>query len=103
MELELEIKGFFQFCRFLSSKPNKIIDSEQLKTFLDFCFNAASMCNCSAQDEEKRQIIEKQFHNMCKLMSKDTIKDLAEIFDPQNNYSEIMLSFVFSEDKIKVK
>ena len=50
--MELEIKGFIEFCRFLANYPEDIAKNEELVAVLDFCFTSLSTCNC-AKDNKK--------------------------------------------------
>jgi hypothetical protein len=101
--MELEVKGFIEFCRFLSQHPDKIISNEELAKMLDFCLNSLSSCNCQSQDNEKKKISEGAFIEKIKMLSQKSLDDLALIIDNSNQFSIIYISSAISEDKIKVK
>jgi hypothetical protein len=101
--MELEIKGFIQFCRFLSQHPQKIVDNESLVPILDFCFDAITKCDCQSGKIEKVQAYEQQFEEKIKSIEQNMLSVLASILDEKNNFSDIFISFPISGEKIKVK
>ena len=45
--MELEIKGFIEFCRAISFNPTEVAKSKQLVEALSFCLSGFSNCDCS--------------------------------------------------------
>lgn len=101
--MELEIKGFLQFCRFLSKHPKRIVDNQDLASLLDFCFDAVMKCDCSTGKAEKMQHYEQLFEEKFKAFYPKVSADLGFILDERNNFSDVFISFPLSGEKIKVK
>lgn len=101
--MELEVKGFIQFCRFLAQHPDKIADNQNLVHLLDFCFDAIGNCDCSTGKHENAKMYEQKFEEKMKALSAELLPDLAYILDSRQNFSDIFISFPLSGEKIKVK
>jgi hypothetical protein len=97
--MDLEIKGFIEFCRSLSNHPEAIMRNEELVETLDFCFNAFSQCKCSSESSSSALYEDLYFKQINKL-SKETLQELGQILDKQNTYSSIVLSFANNNDQI---
>ncbi len=101
--MELEVKGFIQFCRFLSQHPDRIANNKELEPLLDFCFDAVMNCDCHTGKLEKTNIYETRFEEKFKSLSAVALSEMAHILDSRNNFSEVFVSFPISGEKIKVK
>ena len=99
--MELEIKGFIEFCKAISFHPTEVAKSEQLVEALSFCLNGLSNCNCSNKPSVEN--FEKKYLEMASEFSNDSLKVLSVILDPNSTYSNIYISFPYSENKIKIK
>jgi hypothetical protein len=99
--MELEIKGFIEFCRAISSNPTEVAKSKQLVDALSFCLNSVSNCNCS--NKPSAENFEKKYLEMANEFSNDSLNVLSVILDPNSTYSNIYISFPYSENKIKIK
>ena len=103
MKLELEVKGFIQLCVFLAKHPDKIIENQELAPLLDFCYNSMSNCDCKSGEKKNIEIYERQFEVEMQKLSQKTLDVLGFILDETNQFSNIHISFLFSDQKIKVK
>jgi hypothetical protein len=101
--MELEIKGFIEFCKFLANYPEDIAKNEELVKLLDFCFNSISTCNCSDPNKNNSKEIESSFFSTLDSMSKETHFLIGNIFDKENKYTNIYISFVNNDTIIKIK
>lgn len=101
--MELEIRGFLEFCRFLSRHPQKIVDNEDLIPLLDFCLDSVNNCDCGAGKSDKMPIYEQKFEEKFKTFTPKMLSDIAFILDSNNNFSDVFVSFPLSGEKIKVK
>ena len=99
--MELELKGFIEFCRAISSSPVEVAKSKQLVDALSFCLNSLSNCNCSNKPSVEN--FEKKYLETASEFSDDSLRVLAAILDPNSAYSNIYISFPHSENKIKIK
>lgn len=99
--MELEIKGFIEFCKAISFHPTEVAKSEQLVEALSFCLNGLSNCNCSNKPSVEN--FEKKYLEISHEFSKDSLDILGRIFDPNSTYSDIHISFANSDKKIKIK
>lgn len=101
--MELEIKGFIEFCKFLANYPEDIAKNEELVKILDFCFTSISNCDCSDASKNNSKQIEEKFFTTFNELSKETILSLGNIFDKENKYSSIAVSFATNDTLIKLK
>jgi len=101
--MELEIKGFIEFCKFLANYPEDIAKNEELVKLLDFCFNSISTCNCSDPNKNNSKEIESSFFSTLNSMPKETHVLIGNIFDNENKYINIYISFVNNDTIIKIK
>lgn len=98
--MDLEIKGFIEFCRALSNHPEAIIKNTELPEVLDFCFNAFSNCKCSSTDVSSSAMYEDLYFKQINKLSAETLRELGKILDEKNTYSSIVLSFSNNNDQI---
>ena len=101
--MELEIKGFIEFCRFLANYPEDIAKNEELVMLLDFCFTSLSTCNCSKDSKKTSPESEHKFFSTFSSLSKSTQEVLGKIFDKENKYTSINISFPINDIVIKIK
>lgn len=101
--MELEIKGFIEFCKFLANYPEDIINNENLVNILDFCFSSVPKCNCANQVNTDRKEAELKFFIHINALQKETLDLIAGIFDKENKYSAITISFPINDITIKIK
>jgi len=101
--MELEIKGFIEFCKFLANYPEDIAKNEELVKLLDFCFSSLSTCDCSDTSKNNSKELESHFFSTLGSMSKDMHILIGEIFDKENRYTNIHISFVNNDTVIKIK
>lgn len=99
--MELEIKGFIEFCRFLANKPDKIIENPDLYSVLDFCYKSVASCNCSNKDPDQKT--EKEYYDRISKLEDPMLKVLGSIFDVRGDLDSIYLSFPINDIKIKIK
>ena len=99
--MELEIKGFIEFCKAISFHPTEVGKSEQLVKALSFCLNGVSNCDCS--NKPSTENFAKKYLEISHEFSKDSLDILGRIFDPNSAYSDIYVSFANSDKKIKIK
>ncbi len=101
--MELEIKGFIQFCKFLSKHPDLIINTADLPNLLIFCFDSVKNCDCSSKTASKRVEFEASFFKEMQKISPETLKKLGEAFDLEKTYEIINVSFPDRAEVIKLK
>jgi hypothetical protein len=101
INMEIEISGFIEFCKFLALNPKEISQDKHLQELLDFCFSSIFNCKCDGTTHDKS--IEIEFSQKLKALSEDQIKKLAQLFDKNGIYSHIHLSSPESETKIQLK
>lgn len=101
--MELEIKGFIEFCKFLANYPEDIMNNERLVSLLDFCFSSVPKCNCANEINRDRKETEIKFFAHINALPKDITDLLAQIFDKENKYSAISISFPINDTIIKIK
>lgn len=101
--MELEIKGFIEFCKFLANYPEDIIKNERLVALLDFCFSSIPKCNCANEVNRDRKEMELKFFAHINALQKETLDSIAQIFDKDNKYSAISISFPVNDTIIKIK
>ena len=101
--MELEIKGFIEFCRFLANYPEDIAKNEELVAVLDFCFTSLSTCNCAKDNKKISPEAEQNFFSTFNRISKTTQELLGQIFDKENKYTSISISFPINDIVIKIK
>lgn len=101
MELQLEIKGFIEFCKNIASNPIEVSKSKELVDCLSFCVDALTNCNCSNKKESAHY--EQKYLEISESFSEDALKSLSIILDPNSTYSNICISFPHSDKKIKIK
>lgn len=101
--MELEIKGFIEFCKFLANYPEDIAKNEELVKLLDFCFTSLSTCNCSDSSKKTSTEGENKFFSTFNDLSKETQHLLGQIFDKENKYISINISFPINDIVIKIK
>ena len=99
--MELEIKGFIEFCRAISLNPTEVAKSKQLVEALSFCLSGFSNCDCS--NKPSTENFEKKYLEISHEFSKDSLDILGRILDPNSTYSDIYISFPTSDKKIKIK
>lgn len=99
--MELEIKGFIEFCRFLAQNPDKIISNPQLFEVLDFCYKSISSCNCAEKAPNPK--IEEDYYFQISSLDENLLKILGSIFDVNSNLDSIYLTFPINDIKIKIK
>lgn len=103
MDRQIEIKGFIEFCGFLSEHPDEIGKSEELQDLLSFCYDSIKNCDCSKQTSSKVGLYEKIFAEKIQSISKDTKETLGKIFDKTNSFSSIILSTPINDNQVKIK
>lgn len=101
--MELEIKGFIEFCKFLANYPEDIAKNEQLVELLEFCFSSMSTCNCSNTSNNNSKEFEGKYFSTFDSMPKETHFLIGNIFDKENKYTSINISFVTNDTIIKIK
>lgn len=99
--MELEIKGYIEMCRFLSTNPTIISQNKELQGILDFCFYSLSGCKCSQKQKAKQT--ENAYMEKMLQLGDEAKAFLLGIINPKNEYSSITLSFVDSDKIIKLK
>lgn len=99
--MELEIKGLIEFCRAISSSPTEVAKSKELVDCLSFCLDGLSNCNCS--NKPSVESYEQKYLERASSFSKDALKVLGVILDPNSAYSDIYISFPNIDKKIKIK
>ena len=99
--MELEIKGFIEFCRFLSQNPDKIINNPQLFKALEFCHQSISSCSCAGKAPSSQ--FEEKYYEQIKSLDEATLLSIGEIFDVRKDLSEVYLTFPINDIKIKIK
>jgi hypothetical protein len=99
--MELEIKGLIEFCKAISSSPTEVSKSTELVDALSFCIDALTKCDCS--NKVNVEVYEKKYTQLSLGFSKDTLKILEQILDPNLTYSKIHISFPNTNIKITVK
>ena len=101
--MELEIKGFIEFCKFLANYPEEISKNEELVKLLDFCFSSMSTCNCSNTSNNNSKEFEDKYFSTLNSMPKEIHFLIGNIFDKENKYASIHISFVTNDTIIKIK
>jgi hypothetical protein len=99
--MELELKGFIEFCRAISSNPTEVAKSKQLVDSLSFCLNGLSNCDCSNKPSSEN--FEQKYLEIANGFSNDSLNILASILDLNSAYSSIYISFPNTDKKIKIK
>ena len=99
--MELEIKGFIEFCRFLAQNPAKIIDNPKLFEVLDFCYKSISSCNCANKPPDIK--VEEEYFKQISILPEDMLKILGEIFNTRGDLESIYITFPINDIKIKLK
>jgi hypothetical protein len=99
--MELEIKGFIEFCRFLSQNPDKIINNPQLFKVLEFCHQSISSCSCAGKTPSSQ--FEEKYYEQIKSLDESTLLSIGEIFDVRKDLSAVYLTFPINDIKIKIK
>lgn len=101
--MELEIRGFIEFCKALSKHPDLIIKTPSLPDVIIFCHSSISNCNCGNKELSKRAEFEKTFHEKMIKLPPEVLKEIGTAFDPENTYEIINVSFPENEGLIKLK
>ena len=91
--MELEIKGFIEFCRFLAQRPEVIINNPCLFDTLDFCHRSIASCNCSNKLPDAKT--EEEYFTRISNLTEEEIMSL--------DLDSIFLTFPINELKIKIK
>lgn len=99
--MEIEIRGFIEFCKSISTNPTEIVKSPELVDSLSFCISNLSNCNCS--NKPSTEALEKKYLEIAEKFSQNSLDCLGRIFDPNSAYSSIYISFPCSDKKIKIK
>ena len=99
--MELEIKGFIEFCRFLSENPDKIISTPKLFSVLEFCHQSISSCSCAGKAPDAK--FEEKYYEQINSLDKETLSSLGEVFDVRKDLSAVYLSFPINDIKIQLK
>jgi len=99
--MELEIKGFIEFCRFLAQKPEAIINNPCLFDTLDFCHKSIASCNCSNKLPDSK--LEEEYFNRISNLTIEELNCLGKIFDIRGDLDSVFLTFPINELKIKIK
>ena len=100
-EMEIEISGFIQFCKFLAQNPKEISQDKYLQELLDFCFSSIFNCKCDGTTYDKS--IEIEFSRKIENLKEDQIKKIALLFDKNNIYKHIFLSSPELKNKLQIK
>ena len=99
--MELEIKGFIEFCKAIASNPKEVSNSKDLVDCLSFCLDGLTNCNCSNKKEATSY--EQKYLEIAESFSEDSLRTLGAILDPSSIYSDIYISFPHTDKKIKIK
>ena len=99
--MELEIKGFIEFCKAIASNPIEVSNSKDLVECLSFCIDGLNKCNCSNKKESTPY--EQKYLEIAESFSEDSLRTLGAILDPSSIYSDIYISFPHTDKKIKIK
>ena len=99
--MQLEIKGFIEFCRFLANYPKAIEKSKELQSLLEFCYQSLNNCNCKGKEAEFNQITEQEFSKRLEKLSPETAGILS-LELKENIYSSVTVSSLYNIS-IKIK
>ena len=80
--MELEIKGFIEFCKAISFHPTEVGKSEQLVKALSFCLNGVSNCDCS--NKPSTENFEKKYWRNGSIYIFDNY--FIKVFTPSGDY-----------------
>lgn len=101
MEMQIEIKGFIEFCKAISSNPIEVAKSKDLVDCLSFCIDGLNNCKCSNKIESNSY--EQKYLEIVESFSEDTLEILKTVLDPNSIYKNICISFPHVDKKIKIK